>query len=57
MKWIIMVLTCVLYALKLVGIIKWSWWLVFAPLLAFIGLWLLVIAVAVVAGMIDEAKK
>ena len=52
-----MILTCVLYVLKLVGIIRWSWWRVFAPLLAFIGLWLLLFVVVVVAGMIDEAKK
>lgn len=37
------VLTIVFIVLKLIGVITWSWWLVFAPTLGGLVLWVLLI--------------
>lgn len=34
------VLTLIFIVLKLIGILSWSWWLVFSPILIVIGIWL-----------------
>lgn len=39
------VLTLIFLVLKLVGVIDWSWWLVFLPTIISVGLWLILIVV------------
>ena len=35
-------LTIVFITLKLTGVITWSWWLVFLPMIISFGLWLII---------------
>lgn len=44
-------------ALKLCGVIDWSWWWVLAPFWIPIALVIVIILVAVVIGVITEARK
>lgn len=37
------VLTIIFVVLKLVGVITWSWWLVFLPLILAFGLYILIV--------------
>lgn len=37
------VLTLIFLVLKLVGVINWSWWLVFLPTIINVGLWLIIV--------------
>ena len=52
MMGLVEVLTVIFVVLKLVGVISWSWWLVFAPLIV---TWALILAF--VAGMYVLAGK
>lgn len=40
-------LTVAFVVLKLTGHIDWSWWLVLSPVLAGIGLWVVILALAI----------
>ncbi len=44
-------------ALKLCGVINWSWWWVLAPFWMPVALVIIIILVAVVIGVITEARK
>ena len=45
---IVAVLQAILIFLKLLGLIEWSWWVVFAPILVMLGILLIMIIVAIV---------
>ena len=45
---IVAVLQTILIFLKLLGLIEWSWWIVFAPILVMIGILLIMIIVAII---------
>lgn len=49
-------LTIVFLVLKLVGVINWSWWLVFLPIIIDAGLVILIVTVYVIY-IIHESKK
>lgn len=50
------VLTIVFLVLKLVGVINWSWWLVFLPTIINVG-WVILIVLVYVIYIIHESKK
>lgn len=52
MKILMIILTAMFTAAKLCGAITWSWWLVLAPLLIYVGLWVLLILFAMIASFI-----
>lgn len=54
MQWLAIILTALFVAAKLVGLITWSWWLVFLPVLIYTGLWMLFFIVAVVVAMMED---
>ena len=54
MKWLMIILTALFTVAKLVGLITWSWWLVFLPALILVGFWLFVFIVAVVVQILKE---
>lgn len=41
----------ILIFLKLLGLIEWSWWVVFAPILIMIGILLILIIIAVIINL------
>ena len=45
---IVAVLQAILIFLKLLGLIEWSWWIVFAPILVMVGILLIMIIIAIV---------
>ena len=45
---IVAVLQVILIFLKLLGLIEWSWWIVFAPILVMLGILLIMIIIAIV---------
>ena len=45
---IVAVLQTILIFLKLLGLIEWSWWIVFAPILVMIGILLIMIIIVIV---------
>ena len=45
---IVVVLQVILIFLKLLGLIEWSWWVVFAPILVMVGILLIMIIVAII---------
>ena len=45
---IVAVLQAVLIFLKFLGLIEWSWWVVFAPILVMVGILLIMIIIAIV---------
>jgi hypothetical protein len=49
-------LTIVFVVLKLTGVISWSWWWVFSPLLISAGLAVLAVLVVVLAAVIFHKK-
>lgn len=49
---IVAVLQAILIFLKLLGLIEWSWWVVFAPILIMIGILLLMIIAAIIINCI-----
>lgn len=53
------VLTIVFVVLKLVGVIAWSWWVVFSPLLVAVGIYVLWVAIVGFSflGMNKKLKK
>ena len=45
---IVAVLQVILIFLKFLGLIEWSWWIVFAPILVMIGILLIMIIIVIV---------
>ena len=45
---IVAVLQAILIFLKLLGLIEWSWWVVFAPILVMLGILLILIIAAII---------
>ena len=41
----------ILIFLKLLGLIEWSWWVVFAPILIMVGILLILIIIAVIINL------
>lgn len=54
MQWLAIILTALFVAAKLVGLVSWSWWLVFLPALIYLGIWLLFFIVAFVVAMMED---
>jgi hypothetical protein len=50
------VLTIIFVVLKLVGVIDWSWWWVFSPILIDIGFSILILVIVYVVYSICENK-
>ena len=50
---IVAVLQAILIFLKLLRLIEWSWWVVFAPILIMIGILLLMIIAAIIINCIS----
>ena len=50
------VLTIIFVILKLVGVITWSWWWVFSPVLIDIGLTIIVLVIYVIY-IVHDSKK
>ena len=49
---IVAVLQAILIFLKFLGLIEWSWWVVFAPILVMLGILLVMIIVAIIINCI-----
>ena len=45
---IVAVLQVILIFLKFLGVIEWSWWVVFAPILVMLGILLVMIIAAII---------
>ncbi len=45
---ILEVLTIIFVVLKLIGVITWSWWIVFLPLIIAVGLYVIIIVLQVI---------
>ena len=43
---LVSILTIIFVVAKLFGLIAWSWWLVFSPILVVVAFWILVFIVA-----------
>ena len=43
--WFVSALTLIFVVAKLLGIVNWSWWLVFSPLIVSFGFWVLVLII------------
>lgn len=54
MQWLAIILTALFVAAKLVGLITWSWLLVFLPAIVLAGIWLLFFIVAFVVVVIMQ---
>ena len=54
MQWLAIILTVLFVAAKLVGLITWSWWLVFLPVIILAGIWLLFFIVAFMIAVIQS---
>jgi hypothetical protein len=54
MQWLAIILTALFVAAKLVGLIAWSWWLVFLPAIILVGIWLLFFIVAFMIAVIQS---
>ncbi len=48
---LLLLATVVFFTLKIAGVINWSWWLVFLPLLVGAGLWLIGVIVVVIVAI------
>ncbi len=48
------VLTLIFIALKLFGVIAWSWWLVFLPMIIGVAIYLIIFGVVLIAGIRSE---
>ena len=51
------VLTIIFVVLKLVGVISWSWWWVFSPILIDIGLSILIVIICLMYTKSDKEKR
>ncbi len=43
--WFVSALTLIFVVAKLLGIVNWSWWLVFSPLIVSFGFWVLILII------------
>lgn len=43
--WFVSALTLIFVVAKLLGLINWSWWLVFSPMIISFGFWILVLII------------
>ena len=43
--WFASVLTLIFVVAKLLGIVNWSWWLVFSPMIISFGFWVLILII------------
>lgn len=43
--WFVSVLTLIFVVAKLLGIVNWSWWLVFSPMIISFGFWVLILII------------
>lgn len=61
MKWLVIILTAMFTGAKLAKAISWSWWLVFSPVIAYYGLIItfiiLAMIVCLVMNMIEIFKR
>lgn len=48
------ILTLIFVIAKLFGLIAWSWWLVFTPVLIGVGLTVLILIIAVIAAAVSD---
>lgn len=48
---IVAVLQAILIFLKLLGLIEWSWWVVFAPILVMLGILLIMIIATIIINI------
>lgn len=48
------ILTLIFVVAKLFGVIAWSWWLVFTPVLIGAGLTVLILIIAVIAAAVSD---
>ena len=49
---VVTIVQIVLVILKLLKLIEWSWWIVFAPTLVSVGIYVIIIIVAVIINML-----
>lgn len=54
MKWLAIILTVLFVAFKLLGLITWSWWLVFTPFIMYAVIELIIFIVAFVITVISK---
>lgn len=54
MQWLAIILTALFAAAKLVGLIAWSWWLVFLPAIILAGIWVLCFVVVLVVAIMQS---
>lgn len=54
MQWLAIILTALFVAAKLVGLITWSWWLVFLPAIILAGISVLFFVVALVVAIMQS---
>lgn len=45
--WFVSALTLIFVVAKLLGIVNWSWWLVFLPLIVSFGFWVLILIIII----------
>lgn len=43
--WLALILTSIFTGAKLAGVISWSWWLVFTPLIVGVGLYIFILLI------------
>ncbi|MBO1096776.1 hypothetical protein FQS90_09600 [Enterococcus casseliflavus] len=48
------ILTLIFVVAKLFGVIAWSWWLVFTPVLIGVGITILILIIAVIAVAVSD---
>ena len=48
------ILTIIFVIAKLLGVVNWSWWLVFAPVFIQLGIFILFLGVLGIAALIDH---
>lgn len=53
---IVTVVQIVLIILKLLKLIEWPWWIVFAPTLVSVGIFMILIILCIMAGIPVEIK-
>lgn len=53
MQWLAAILTVLFVVAKLMGIVTWSWWLVFAPAIIYLVLGILVLAIVTLLALLS----
>ncbi|WP_179221328.1 hypothetical protein [Lactobacillus taiwanensis] len=54
MKFLAIVLTIIFAIARIMGLIGWSWWLVFSPALIYCAVWLLVLLIAIIIALVMD---